>query len=371
MERLQATGVTPQVLAVDEAQRSVLMSFVGEPLSPQNCPVDWEEQLEKILGVLQAHNCQHSDLSESAVMVQEGRLRLVDFGGAYFLEDAKEKESHIRSKRRVFNDSRSLDYFRFFMNPPPPGGELHCMVLWDERYYPEVTVAIDEHFIRIREIRYLPELALAPPFEGFQNFLNTFYQRTTQENIYGMKAKTPFIVFVVQDPTPGYGLRKGLFTNRLRWVNATLFDFKTQLREFRSNIFHASNSLDEAYQNLKHLTFGYQTEPLACFERWRPRYENVQHFLAVLEALPDVVYHIEDEDYVKTNVTRFRWQRLPHIRTNRPYYLRRMLGAIQADLLPDVSPERFLHRPGAPWYAVSIGGRNLPFRLIYDKTLGK
>ncbi len=359
--------MTPQVLAVDEAQRAILMTHVGDPLTRQNCPDDWEAQLQELRGVLQAHNCQHSDLSESAVMVQDGRLRLVDLGGAYFLDASREAETPMGPKRRVFNDALSPNYFRFFMNPPPAGGELHCMVLWDERYYPEVTAAIDERFMRIREIRYLPELALAPPFDGFQNFLNTFYQRTTQENIYGMKARTPFIVFVVWDQNPAYALRKGLFTSCLRWVNTNPFDFKIQIRELRSNIFHASNSLDEAYQNLKHLTFDHQTDPLACFELGRPRFETVQHFLEVLEALPDVTYTIEDADYLKANATRLNWQRLPHIRTNRPFYVKRMLGALQADLLPDVDPERYLHRPGAPWYAVSIGGRNLPFRLIYDK----
>jgi len=78
LSKLQSTGITPKLIRVDAS--TIITRYVGEPVSQDNLPANWEHQAEQILSALSDHQCSHNDIKCDNIMVLEGRLSLVDFG---------------------------------------------------------------------------------------------------------------------------------------------------------------------------------------------------------------------------------------------------------------------------------------------------
>jgi hypothetical protein len=66
-----------EVLRLDA--RSLTTSYLGEPVSIYNLPSDWRIQAEKLLAVLDRHECCHNDIKAGNVIVGRRRLYLIDF----------------------------------------------------------------------------------------------------------------------------------------------------------------------------------------------------------------------------------------------------------------------------------------------------
>lgn len=80
LERLRGSGIVPDMLS--HPPRTILMSYVGEPVRQYNLPADWPAQADFILTRLKEHGCCHNDIKCDNLTVLRGRLYLVDFGWA-------------------------------------------------------------------------------------------------------------------------------------------------------------------------------------------------------------------------------------------------------------------------------------------------
>ena|GEM_PF-3585338 len=66
----------------------IAMDYVGEPVSRETLPPDWQLQADHILAVLKQYGCCHNDIKPEDILVRDGRLFLIDFGWATKLGDA-------------------------------------------------------------------------------------------------------------------------------------------------------------------------------------------------------------------------------------------------------------------------------------------
>lgn len=70
---------TPNYISHDRDKKTVTMSYVGEPLTKQNLPDDYEEQIQYILDGLKEYNCSHNDIKPSELMCMDGKINIIDF----------------------------------------------------------------------------------------------------------------------------------------------------------------------------------------------------------------------------------------------------------------------------------------------------
>ena len=82
LQHLSHTDVVPHILHADEATSAIVTEYVGEPVTAQTLPENWKAQRDHILKTLLSNNCRHNDIKPTEILVQAGRLRLVDFGWA-------------------------------------------------------------------------------------------------------------------------------------------------------------------------------------------------------------------------------------------------------------------------------------------------
>ena len=56
------------------------MTYVGERITKENIPIDWEKQIEYIYKKLKEFNCSHNDIKPEELLVKENKIYIVDFG---------------------------------------------------------------------------------------------------------------------------------------------------------------------------------------------------------------------------------------------------------------------------------------------------
>ena len=86
LETLQHTGIVPILLSTDDKRQTLVTEYVGEPVTRDTLPRDWAVQRNHLLRTLYRANCRHNDIKPSEILVQDGVLRLVDFGWASRLD---------------------------------------------------------------------------------------------------------------------------------------------------------------------------------------------------------------------------------------------------------------------------------------------
>ncbi len=70
----------PKLVGFDAAKKTICMQYVGIPITRQNAPQDWKEQLQRILADLKKENIRHNDIKRTEVLVKAGQLFLIDYG---------------------------------------------------------------------------------------------------------------------------------------------------------------------------------------------------------------------------------------------------------------------------------------------------
>lgn len=80
----------PKVISRVDGELSI--EDCGEPLTEDNLPKDWKEQLIKIIFDLKTNNLQHRDIKPDNLMIKDGTIKLIDFGWSKF-EDEDDKIS--------------------------------------------------------------------------------------------------------------------------------------------------------------------------------------------------------------------------------------------------------------------------------------
>ena len=75
---LKDTDIVPPIIANDD-ELTLIIEEVGVPLSQENMPKDYVEQVSNIMNTFSYMGISHNDLWAGNVMVKNGRIRIIDF----------------------------------------------------------------------------------------------------------------------------------------------------------------------------------------------------------------------------------------------------------------------------------------------------
>ena len=89
----------PTQVAFDDARRTIVTEWAGEPLDASNAPEDVVAQTEAILGRLSAAKCRHNDIKPEDLLVRDGRVVLADYGWASPLDAPSECAGYLVMQR--------------------------------------------------------------------------------------------------------------------------------------------------------------------------------------------------------------------------------------------------------------------------------
>ena len=82
---LKDTNIIATPLSFDDNNKTITTIYSGEKINKYNIPSDWEDQRDNIIKVLNNHNCRHNDIKPDEILIDQGKIKLVDFGWAYEL----------------------------------------------------------------------------------------------------------------------------------------------------------------------------------------------------------------------------------------------------------------------------------------------
>lgn len=112
LKRLENFDRTPTI--IDIGDDFIVMTYVGERITKQTIPEDWEEQIVYIYETFQKNNCSHNDIKPEEILVKNGKIHIVDFGwsteiGAPIPQEwPSEIGEQFALGKKNFNDLHSL-----------------------------------------------------------------------------------------------------------------------------------------------------------------------------------------------------------------------------------------------------------------------
>ena len=94
---------------ISQGDNWIELEYCGLPISKENIPNNWNEQLIEISDLLSKHKVIHRDIKEGNLLVKDSSIYLIDFGWAIF-----EYEKNYLSPREISGISRKLIYNNYF-----------------------------------------------------------------------------------------------------------------------------------------------------------------------------------------------------------------------------------------------------------------
>ena len=88
LQKLMNTNIIAEPIYFIDNNRTIITKYSGEKINKYNIPNDWEQQLDNIILVLKEHNCRHNDIKPDEILIQNNKIKLIDFGWAH--EEDKE-----------------------------------------------------------------------------------------------------------------------------------------------------------------------------------------------------------------------------------------------------------------------------------------
>jgi hypothetical protein len=85
----------PTLLGCDDDTQTLYMSDCGEHLTRKNCPQDWKSQILTIINILDKHHLNHNDFLTKNMCVNNGLIRLIDFGWCVDKDETVAWQSNI------------------------------------------------------------------------------------------------------------------------------------------------------------------------------------------------------------------------------------------------------------------------------------
>ena len=107
LQKLKDTDIIARPINFDDENRIITTEYAGEAVNKDNLPEDWEEQRDRILKTLADHDCRHNDIKPNELVIQDGKIRLVDFGWAYNIK----KSNPDNWPRRLGSEFKCGDKF--------------------------------------------------------------------------------------------------------------------------------------------------------------------------------------------------------------------------------------------------------------------
>ena len=80
LKKLERYDRVPTVL--DFGSNNIKMTYVGERITKETLPVNWQKQIIEIYLEFQKYECCHNDIKPEDILVLNDRLHIVDFGWA-------------------------------------------------------------------------------------------------------------------------------------------------------------------------------------------------------------------------------------------------------------------------------------------------
>ena len=87
MNALKEFHRVPNLRAAIPKDMMLVMDYMGEPLTKDNTPLDWREQVQYIVQQLKWYGCAHNDIKPADLLVMDGKINLIDFGWALGIDE--------------------------------------------------------------------------------------------------------------------------------------------------------------------------------------------------------------------------------------------------------------------------------------------
>ena len=250
----------------------LVTNYVDEPLSVYKIPLDYKEQLQKIVDDMKSVGINHGDIYKEChprcdtkkkeneqfeFMVQEesgktfASLSLVDFGwatkdGSY--QCKKNMAASPHSDYKPDNDDEIFpkldETFRHHLKL-----EQHFMVDWTRHY--------TEQHIRKKIKEISPNLSIRkmvehPAFTDNKERVRVF-SKFYHTKVDDLRGKTPFNMYFLYDHKPNYDFRPTSKGERI--VNTAMLDLKRALRNEMGGGFkiHTTDNIQETRENMEAL----------------------------------------------------------------------------------------------------------------------
>lgn len=239
----------------DKSETIITMEFCGANLSNENMPVDFLDQLSRILQDLRLLNIQHNDIKPAELLVKNGKLFLCDYGwasinnclgcGQNFYNGHKSGNIYNDNElvTRLINDQTiyivfNTDYFSKQLETPV---EAHLLIDWSNIFEPSAII----EKINSKNLQHISTI-YHTKISNKNEILSAFYGCHVDD----FRGATDFNIYIIHDASPIYAQR--LTSKGLRRVNIKLFDLKQELRQItKTHNIHATDNIQETKSNLK------------------------------------------------------------------------------------------------------------------------
>lgn len=85
---------TPKM--IDYSPDTLVLEYVGIPITKDKIPVNFKNQLRQIASFLESHNCYHCDITPDNLLIFETNIFIIDFGWAVEInENPYRKWEHV------------------------------------------------------------------------------------------------------------------------------------------------------------------------------------------------------------------------------------------------------------------------------------
>ena len=112
---LKKSDVIARPIHFDDNTRTITTEYAGEKINKDNLPQDWKKQRDYIMSELEKYNCRHNDIKPEEILVDKGKIKIIDFGWAYEKNKDNPKSwpdclgNDFKYDKNVFNDKESFN----------------------------------------------------------------------------------------------------------------------------------------------------------------------------------------------------------------------------------------------------------------------
>lgn len=80
LRRMNREKHIPNLVSIDENNRTITMQYAGKRISKDNLPKNWEQQCKAIDEIQEKHGIFHQDIKPKNILVYYGVIYLIDWG---------------------------------------------------------------------------------------------------------------------------------------------------------------------------------------------------------------------------------------------------------------------------------------------------